>query len=55
MEVFQNFFAGDGEVAMKAKTMVPFLDESVQKLATANANLDKRVHKDPAQRATMDY
>ena len=33
---------------MKAKTMVLFLNETVQKLATANAKLDERLHKDPA-------
>jgi hypothetical protein len=42
-------------MTMKAKTMVRFLNENVQKLDTANAKLDGRLHKDPAWRATMDY
>jgi len=55
VKVLQNYFAGDGEMTMKAKTTVLFLNESVQKLATAHPKLDKRVHKNPAWRAAMDY
>jgi hypothetical protein len=55
VKALQNYFAGDGEMTMKAKTMVRFLNENVQKLDTANAKLDGRLHKDPAWRATMDY
>jgi hypothetical protein len=55
VKVLQNYFAGDGEMTMKAKTTVLFLNESVQKLATAHPKLDKRVHKNPAWRATMNY
>jgi hypothetical protein len=54
MKVFQNFLAGDGDVAVKAKTMVRFLNENVQKLDAANAKLDKRLHRNPAWRAIMD-
>jgi hypothetical protein len=55
VKVLQNYSAGDGEMTMKAKTTVLFLNESVQKLATAHPKLDKRVHINPAWRAAMDY
>jgi len=55
VKVLQNYFDGDGKITMKAKKTVLFLNGSVQKLATAHAKLDKRVHKNPAWRAAMDY
>ena len=47
LKAFQNAFAYDGNAAMKATKFVSLLNGSVQKLATINANLDERLHRNP--------